>query len=69
MISFDKGKIIAVGKNVEIPVGAEKIDVAGKHIYPGLINAASNMGLNEIEAIRATNDIAETGRINSNVRT
>ncbi len=69
MISFDKGKIIAVGNNVEIPVGAEKINVAGKHIYPGLINAASNMGLNEIEAIRATNDIAETGHINSNVRT
>jgi imidazolonepropionase-like amidohydrolase len=69
MILFDKGKIIALGKNVEIPVGAEKIDVTEKHIYPGLINAASNMGLNEIEAIRATNDIAETGRINSNVRT
>ncbi len=69
MIVFDKGKIIAVGKNVEVPSGAETIDVSGKHIYPGLINAASNMGLNEIEAVRATSDITETGRINSNVHT
>lgn len=69
MISFDKGKITAVGKNIEIPKGAERIDVSGKHVYPGLINAASKVGLNEIEAVRATDDMIETGRINSNVRT
>jgi imidazolonepropionase-like amidohydrolase len=69
MILFDKGKIIAIGTSVVIPAGAEKIDVIGKHIYPGLINAASNIGLNEIEAARPTVDITETGRINSNVRT
>ena len=69
MILFDKGKIIAVGKNVALPANVETIDVTGKHIYPGLINAASNVGLNEIEAVRATNDMTEAGRINSNVRT
>ncbi|MCK9410101.1 MAG: amidohydrolase family protein [Bacteriovoracaceae bacterium] len=68
MILFDKGKITFVGKTVDIPSGAERIDVSGKHIYPGLINAASNIGLNEIEAVRATIDISETGKINSNVR-
>ncbi len=68
MILFDKGKITAIGKAVEIPPNAERIDVSGKHVYPGLINAASNIGLNEIEAARATIDINETGRINSNVR-
>lgn len=69
MILFDKGKIAAVGKNIEVPTGTERIDVSGKHIYPGLINAASKVGLNEIEAVRATDDMTETGRINSNVRT
>jgi len=69
MILFDQGKITAIGKTVVIPVTAEKIDVSGKHIYPGLINAASNIGLNEIEAARPTLDMNETGRINSNVRT
>jgi imidazolonepropionase-like amidohydrolase len=68
MILFDKGKITAIGKSVVVPANAERIDVTGKHVYPGLINTASNIGLNEIEAVRATVDINETGRINSNVR-
>jgi imidazolonepropionase-like amidohydrolase len=67
-IVFDKGKITAVGTAVSMPAGTEKIDVTGKHIYPGLINSASNIGLIEIDAVRSTNDITETGRINSNVR-
>lgn len=68
MILFDKGKITAIGTSLTIPANAEKIDVTGKHVYPGLINTASNIGLNEIEAVRATVDITETGRINPNVR-
>ncbi len=68
MILFDKGKIIAVGVSFELPENVERIDVTGKQIYPGLINAASNIGLNEIESVRSTVDISETGRINSNVR-
>jgi imidazolonepropionase-like amidohydrolase len=68
MLLFEKGKITAVGTSVNAPAGTERIDVTGKHVYPGLINAASNIGLNEIEAVRATIDITETGRINPNVR-
>src|SRR5437763_4631367 len=32
------GRIEAVGKSVKVPAGAERIDVAGKTIVPGLIN-------------------------------
>ncbi len=67
-ILFENGRITGIGTNVSLPANAEKIDVAGKHIYPGLINANSTVGLTEIEAVRATNDYAETGRINPNVR-
>jgi imidazolonepropionase-like amidohydrolase len=67
-ILFENGKITGLGANVSLPAGAEKIDVAGKHIYPGLINANSTVGLTEIEAVRATNDYAETGQIKPNVR-
>ena len=67
-ILFEKGKITGIGTSVPLPANAEKIDVAGKHIYPGLINANSTVGLTEIEAVRATNDYAETGQINPNVR-
>jgi len=69
MLLFENGKITAVGASVTVPANAERVDVTGKHLYPGLINAASNIGLNEIEAVRATLDMNETGRINPNVRT
>jgi imidazolonepropionase-like amidohydrolase len=65
---FENGKITGMGTNVVLPPGTEKIDVAGKHLYPGLINANSTLGLSEIEAVHATNDYAETGQINPNVR-
>ena len=65
---FDEGRIIAVGKDVEVPDGAERIDVTGKHLYPGLFEASTNIGLIEINAVRATKDVAETGPINPNVR-
>ncbi|HTY12253.1 MAG TPA: amidohydrolase family protein [Bacteroidota bacterium] len=68
IILFDAGKITGLGAQVSLPSNVEKIDVSGKHIYPGLINANSTVGLTEIEAVRATNDFAETGRINPNVR-
>src|SRR3972149_3789532 len=44
-VVFDKGKITAVGTNVAIPDGAERIDISGKHVYPGLIDANTIMGL------------------------
>src|SRR5581483_7582990 len=33
------GRIVAVGKKIKIPPGAERIDATGKTIIPGLINA------------------------------
>ena len=67
-ILFDKGKIVAIGTSVTIPADAERIDVSGKHVYPGLIDSRSNMGLTEIGSVRGTIDFAETGTINPNVR-
>jgi len=68
MILFDKGKIVSIGHNLELPPNTERIDVTGKHIYPGLILAASSTGLMEIGAVRATRDLVETGSVNPNVR-
>ena len=67
-IVFDNGKIIALGTNASIPAEAERIDVQGKHVYPGLINPSGNLGLIEINSVRATLDYAEAGRMNPNVR-
>jgi imidazolonepropionase-like amidohydrolase len=67
-ILFDKGKIVAIGATVAIPPDAERIDVRGKHIYPGIIDSYTSMGLTEIGSVRGTIDQSETGLINPNVR-
>lgn len=67
-IVFDNGKITTVGADAAVPNGAELIDGTGKHVYPGLINANTVLGLVEIGAVRATVDAEESGAINPNVR-
>jgi imidazolonepropionase-like amidohydrolase len=67
-IVFENGKITAIGPDAAIPSGAEVIDANGKHVYPGLINANTVLGLVEIGAVRATVDVEEAGAINPNVR-
>ncbi|WP_419935789.1 amidohydrolase family protein [Candidatus Palauibacter sp.] len=58
------GQIIAVGRDVEIPADAEIIDGEGKHVYPGMIDAFSSLGLTEVGAVAVTNDASELGRWN-----
>lgn len=67
-IVFENGKITAIGTDAAVPSGAEVIEANGKHVYPGLINANTVLGLVEIGAVRATVDIEETGALNPNVR-
>ncbi|TWT78219.1 imidazolonepropionase [Posidoniimonas polymericola] len=60
------GKIAALG-NAGAAVGdAERVDLAGKHIYPSLISAYTQLGLVEIDAVRATRDFDEAGTVNPN---
>src|SRR5437016_3681043 len=65
---FDGGKITALGKDVTPPANAEVIDLAGKHVYPGLFEPLNDVGLVEINSIRATIDAQEIGQLNPNVR-
>ncbi len=68
-IVFDRGKIAAIGgPEVATPTGAKVVDVSGKHIYPGLIDAYSTVGITEIGAVDVSNDINEIGDFNPNVR-
>lgn len=71
IIGFEKGVILFVGDAQSVKFNAENFEVihaAGKHIYPGLIAPNTTLGLNELEAVRATNDIQEAGTFNPNVR-
>ncbi len=64
------GMITAVGPatKVEVPAGAIIVDAVGLNVYPGLINAYSDIGLREIDTVGVTVDNLEVGRINPNVR-
>ena len=39
------GRIAAVGAQVNIPAGVVRMDLAGHTVYPGLIDAATSIGL------------------------
>jgi imidazolonepropionase-like amidohydrolase len=64
----ERGRISALGISLNAPAGARVMDLAGKHIYPGMIAANTVMGLAEVSSVRATLDFAEVGTINPNAR-
>jgi imidazolonepropionase-like amidohydrolase len=55
------GRITAVGANVTVPDGAERIDATGKWVTPGLINAATQLGLVEIGLVADTRQTTARG--------
>jgi imidazolonepropionase-like amidohydrolase len=67
-VLFAEGRITAVGKSVQPPPRALTIDAKGKHVYPGLIEPLTDLGLREISAVDATDDRTEYGRENPNAR-
>ncbi len=70
LIAINEGKIeLVVGQQVGrgFP-GYKVVDATGKHIYPGFIAPNSQLGLSEIEAVRATNDHNEVGGLNPDAR-
>jgi len=58
------GLIEAVGPDVAVPAGAERIDAAGRWVTPGLINVASVVGLVEIPLSGGATDQRATGSNN-----
>jgi imidazolonepropionase-like amidohydrolase len=58
------GKIAAVGADVPVPDGATVIDAAGKHVYPGLIDGLTTLGLTEIGSVAGSVDVTEVGDVN-----
>ena len=63
------GRIAAVGANATAPAGAQEIDGRGLTVYPGMIDLGTNMGLNEVSSVGATQDTNELGDMNPNIAT
>jgi imidazolonepropionase-like amidohydrolase len=63
------GKIDAVGANVSVPAGAQTIDGSGLSVYPGMIDAGTNMGLVEVpQGANGTVDTSEVGDLIPNAK-
>ncbi len=63
------GKILSVGATVSIPGDAQVIDGKGLSVYPGMIDAATTLGLLEIGlSADPTVDVAESGDMNANAK-
>ncbi len=66
-VAFAEGKITSVGTSVDT-AGHRVIDGTGHHLYPGFVLPDSDLGLNEVSAVRATVDSEEAGSLNPSVR-
>src|SRR5213595_1172839 len=63
-VIISNGKITAVGVNVPIPAGAQRIDATGKIVTPGFVNSSTQLGVQEIAAVSNTQDASARGRDN-----
>ncbi len=68
-VVIQNGKITAVGSGVSVPAGAEKIDGKGLTVFPGMIDASTQIGLDEIAlGVPGSMDVQEVGDFNPNAR-
>ncbi|MGD2135001.1 MAG: amidohydrolase family protein, partial [Gemmatimonadales bacterium] len=71
VVLIENGHIVAVGAaaSVTIPDGADVVNLAGKHLYPGMIDPFTQLGLLEIGQVGSAQDLREVGRYNPHIRT
>jgi imidazolonepropionase-like amidohydrolase len=62
------GKIAGIGHNLAAPHGTRVIEAKGMHVYPGIINSATELGLAEVSAVRESVDTGEIGDFNPQLR-
>ncbi len=68
VVVFENGKITAVGgPDTPVPPNARRVEAAGKHLWPGLIQMQSVLGLSEINSVQGSVDEAEMGDWNADV--
>jgi imidazolonepropionase-like amidohydrolase len=61
------GKIAAVGADASVPPGAKVIDGKGLSVYPGMMDADTEIGLTEIGSVAGSVDTNEIGDNNANI--
>lgn len=63
------GKIAAVGPaGTHVPPDAQTVELGELDIWPGLVDAGSNIGLSEIDSLPVTQDFADASRFEPELR-
>lgn len=60
-VIFENGRITQVGAGIACPSGAQCIDAQGKWVTPGIFNALTTLGVNEIGQVQSTQDASARG--------
>ncbi len=48
IVVIKDGKILEVGKNIDIPAGIKVLDMSGKYVMPGIIDSHSHIALTDV---------------------
>ena len=67
-VLVQNGKIVGIGRNIAAPKGTRIVEGKGLHVYPGMIDSATEMGLSEIGAVRESVDVGEIGKFDPQLR-
>jgi imidazolonepropionase-like amidohydrolase len=57
-VVINNGRVVAAGAGVAVPAGATVIDAQGRWVTPGIVAGFSRIGLVEVDAVNATNDVS-----------
>ena len=57
IVVFKDGKIVAVGANVPIPSGALIVEARGQYVMPGVVDAASHIGIEASDLNEASDPV------------
>lgn len=60
-ILVEDGRIAAVGRDVDVPADARRVDAGGKVVTPGLFSPLGQLGLTEVNAVEGTVDYVQRG--------
>ena len=60
-VLIQDGRIADIGAKLAPPKGVKVVDAKGLRVYPGFIDSATNLGLEEISAVRESVDTGELG--------
>lgn len=71
VIVVSNGKITTIGPEASTPLTKQAMDIIdgkGKDVYPGFIVANGTLGLVEVDAVKASDDLEELGTFNPHIR-